>query len=298
MVFSVVLLQLGFGVCAAVLPGGVYSTDESMNLSIDPASLPHSQGYHVVRGTAMYHGRRLRFSSGIYLPPAALRSSEPMPIVVTLHNRVAIGFDGGTEMLGEGMGLLLGLGRPDLRASGDKAENPIDLREDAQFIALVPQCPGGFAWERPAMAKLLCNFIEQMVSAYHADDDRVYLTGFSYGASSTWRVAMLAPDRFAAIICCDGRATPDPTHDVEKLKDVAVYLEVGQWDGGFVNEADRMHQALNRLPHRNFIFRTVPGGNHFCYEAVYDDPLVWQWVLTQRRKPAVPNPATQPVAAE
>ena len=42
------------------------------------------------------------------------------------------------------------------------------------------------------MADMLCKFIAQVVTAYHADDDRVYLTGFSYGASSTWRVALMA----------------------------------------------------------------------------------------------------------
>lgn len=269
----------------AVLPGGTYSTDESMKVTIDPRLWPRTLGYHVVRGSAVYHGRQLPFACGIFLPPAFFHTTEPMPVLMALHNRFAIGFNGGPQMAGEGMGRILAYGGDEDRMVGDRVENPIVLRKDAGFIGLIPQCPADFAWEMPAMVHMECDFIAQVVAHYHADDNRVYLTGFSYGASSTWRMALLAPDRFAAIICCDGRATPDPINDVAKLKDTAIYLEVGQWDGPFVEETDRMHQALNTLPHRNYIFRMVPGGNHFCYEAVYDDPEVWKWVFAQRRKP-------------
>jgi hypothetical protein len=283
-VAALLLLGLSMAITAsAMMPGGVYPSADGMSLSIDTHLFPHTLGYHVVRGTAIYHGRKIRFSSGIFLPPAFFHASAPMPVLMCLHNRYAIGFDGGEEMVGEGMGQMLAHGAADTRAEGDKCANPISLRQDAQFIGLVPQCPAGFTWEDPAMASLLCKFIAHVVEFYHADDDRVYLTGFSYGASSSWRVALNAPDRFAAIICCDGRATPDPIHDVEKLKNVAIYLEVGQWDGDFVEEANRMHQALNTLPHRNYIFHQIPGGNHFNYQQVYNDPLVWKWILAQHR---------------
>jgi predicted peptidase len=267
----------------AVAPGGIYSAAGMSSLTLDPVPLPRTVGYHMVRGTAVYHGRKLRFASGIFLPPAFLTLKEPMPVVIALHNRFAIGYDGGDEIIGEGLGQMLAIGQPDPRAEGEKAKNPINLRKDAKFIGLVPQCPVGFTWEHPAMADVLCKFIAQIVAAYHADDDRVYLAGFSYGASSTWRIALNAPDRFAAIIPCDGRATPHPAQDVEKLKIVAIYLEVGQWDGDFVQEADWMHQALNTSGHRNYIYRMIPGGNHFNYEAVFNDPLVWKWVYAQHR---------------
>ena len=210
--FGFLLMTIICGNVNAVAPGGVFLPGDSMNLTVDLRQMPRTLGYHhhQVHGTAIYHGRKLQFYSGIFLPPKFFHTHDPMPVVMALHNRFAIGYEGGSAMLGEGMGQMLAVGRPDDRATGDKPANPISLRQDAEFIGLVPQCPAGFTWEDPAMANLLCRFIEQVVAYYHADDDRVYLTGFSYGASSTWRVALNAPDRFAAIICCDGRATPDP----------------------------------------------------------------------------------------
>jgi hypothetical protein len=268
----------------AVIPGGVYSKDESMPLIIESRQWPHTLGYHVVRGWAVYHGRKIPFITGIFLPAAFFHTTSPMPVLVALHNRSAIG-QGADAVAGEGMGRLLASGGDDNRASGDRALNPVNLRKDAQFIGVVPLCPAGFVgWESPVMTKMVCNCIAAVVNRYHADDDRVYLTGFSYGASSTWRVALLAPDRFAALIICDGRQTPDPIHDVEKLKNVGIYMSIGEWDGDFVTEGDHMHQALNTLPHRDYIFRIIYGGNHFCYQSVYDDPEVWKWVLAHRRK--------------
>jgi predicted peptidase len=279
----VVLLLLLTAPVRAVAPGGIYVKAAALSLTLDDKPLPKEVGYSVVRGWATFHGRKLRFSSGIFLPPAFLNAKQPMPILMALHNRFAIGASGGGEIVGEGMGQLLAYGRPDERAEGDKCANPIALQKGAQFIGLVPQCPLNLTWEDPVMADLLCKFIAQMVTAYHADDDRVYCTGFSYGASSSWRLALNAPDRFAAIICCDGRATPNPAQDVEKLKNVGIYLEVGQWDGDFVQEADWMHQALNHSGHRNYIFHQIPGGNHFNYQQVYLDPEVWKWVYAQHR---------------
>ncbi len=270
----------------AVVPGGVYAAENTMTLKIEDRQWPSTLGYHVLRGTTVYHGRRMLFVSGIFLPPAFFHTTQPMPVLMALHNRFAIGFNGGAGLGTEGMGRVLARGGEDSRAVGERAVNPISLREDAQFIGLVPQCPAGFGWESPPLAKLMCTFIGQVVGHYHADDDRVYLTGFSYGASSTCALRCLrrigSRPSSAAMVC----ATPDPIHDVAKLNNVAIYLEVGQWDGVFVEETDRMHQALNTLPHRNYIFRMIDNGNHFCYQTVYDDPNVWRWVLLQRRKPA------------
>src|ERR1019366_4839961 len=72
---------------AAVIPGGIYGCDESMSLSIDARQWPHTLGYHIVRGTAVYHGRIIPFASGVFLPPAFFHSTEPMPVLMALHNK-------------------------------------------------------------------------------------------------------------------------------------------------------------------------------------------------------------------
>ena len=70
-------------------------------------------------------------------------------------------------------------------------------------ILIMPQCPADSFW----LAKIesLKAFIDEMIAAYHADTDRIYLSGISMGGFGTWYTAVAYPDLFAAIApCCGG----------------------------------------------------------------------------------------------
>ncbi len=110
---------------------------------------------------------------------------------MTLHNRGDSGSGGGNNITREGLGMMLRTNWPDPKNSGEAPEHPLNLRKQAKFIALVPQCPDGFEWSTPGMPDFLCMVIDLVSQAYKADDDRVYLTGFSFGASNTWMVGRL-----------------------------------------------------------------------------------------------------------
>jgi predicted peptidase len=259
------------------------TTGPIVSLTLDSGQFPKHPGYYVIRGEGSIGDRSFRFGSGIFLPAIFGKTSAPLPIVMTLHNRGNSGSTGSEDIAREGLGMLLRTNWPDSRMTGEQPDHPLHLRKDAKFIGLIPQCPDGFEWNTPGMPAFLCKLIDAVSQHYHADNDRVYLTGFSYGASNTWLVAMAEPQRFAAIAVMDGRATPDPATDVAKLKDVAVYLSVGDTDGPFDAAADQMHVALSDFPHRNFVWNIVKDGNHFCYYSVYRNPYFWQWMLAQRR---------------
>ena len=53
----------------------------------------------------------------------------------------------------------------------------------------------------------------QRLSEYRADENRVYLTGLSFGGAGSWHLAMTYPDRWAAGARCAGR----DNEDVERL---------------------------------------------------------------------------------
>ena len=136
------------------------------------------------------------------------------------------------------------------------------------------------------MLGVLDQLIVQVTAAYKADPDRVYLTGWSYGGSMTWPVAVALSDRLAAAAPLDGRTPRNPVAAAAALRHLAVYQVVGGVDREFIPEAQRMVVALAAAQHPNFTFRVVPEGNHFCYALVYTDPTFWSWMLSQRRDPA------------
>jgi predicted peptidase len=268
-----------------------------VTVALSEAHLPTKPGYHVIKAVARLGDKKVPLACGLFLPPAYFKSTERMPIVMTLHTRGNSGADGGGGLVGEGLGLLVATGGPDTRGTGDKPANEMNLPKSAEFIGLVPQCPAGYGWESPQVARILAEFITQIARAGRGDEDRVYLTGFSYGGTSTWEMALQVPGRFAAIVPLDGRATHNPVDDVKKLRDVAIYLGVGGDDADFIPETQRMRDALLADQHASVIFRTVHGGNHWCYGSIYNDPEFWKWLFAQRRhvKLASTRPATQAV---
>jgi predicted peptidase len=146
------------------------------------------------------------------------------------------------------------------------------------------------------MAQAVGLLIDAVVPAVHADPDRVCLTGFSYGGSSTWVVAQQIPDRFAAIAPCDGRRTDNPAVTESKLKHVAIYLTAGDNDGDFTNDARIMSAGLAAGGHPNFVYREWHGGNHFVYCSTYSDPIFWTWLQGQKRAPLEVRQPTPPPA--
>jgi predicted peptidase len=265
-------------------------------VTLDDPQLPASPGYHLIQATARVGERKIPLISGLFLPRVYFQTQTPLPIVMTLHNR-GLGHEHGTEGIAfEGLGMMLALDHPDSRGTGEKPAHPVNLRTEAQFIGLIPQCPRGYKWETPPMGRIMAELITQVAKAYHADEDRVYLTGFSYGGSSTWQLALQTPDRYAAIVPLDGRATAEPSQDVLKLKDVAIYLAVGGDDHDFLPESQRMDEALVAAGHSNLVYRIVPGGNHWGYTSIYTDPEFWTWLLAQHRKGEAATQPTAPIA--
>ena len=272
---------------------GADATPRVITLTIDNKLLPRSPGYHELRGRLQIGEERRGFAYGLFLPRSYFSSTEPLPVVVTLHNGGRTGENGGDVLTGEGLGLLIGRddGQP---TSGFGAEpvGAVNLRTDARFICIAPQCPSGYDWSSPDLVPILDQLISQIVSAYRADPDRVSLTGFSYGASQTWLLGMQMPRTFAAIIPLDGRATPDPVHDVRKLMDVSIWLAVGGSDEreGFVGFTEQMRDALVLAGHKKFVFRIVKDGSHYMYPAIYRDPVFLDWLYAQRRFGSVVKP--------
>ena len=273
---------------AVVLPPSVPPLPRGVQVEVDPNTLPRQPGYAVIRPTVRVDGQPLKMPVGIWLPPGFPRpTAGALPVILSLHNRYAIGQDGSNSaLLGEGLPMVTTRGNPNHGEHGDVPAHPVDTATDVKFIGVFPQCPADQKWEAGSMPDVLDQVLAGVLAGYGraiADPDRVYGTGWSYGGSCTWAVAAAHPERFAAVAVNDGRAMPDPAAAVAKLKDVGVFLAVGDHDGEFIDEEHRMLDALCAGRHPNFVQRVVHNADHAAYQAVYADPAFWGWLLAQRR---------------
>ncbi len=257
--------------------------------------LPASPGFHCVDATVQIGQEHFTMTFGLFLPPGYFASREPFPVVMAIHNRGIEGVGGG-EVLGcEGMAHLWIQDAWDERDPATRPQaNSLTLRKSAKFIGVAPQCPKEHPLEVAPMPQVLAELVNQLGRAYRVDQNRVYLTGFSWGGTHTWLIAEQTPGRWAAIVPVSGKGTEDPAETEARLANVPVYLASGSADPYFSGFCQEMSKAFIAAGHRDFVYRVLPEGNHFCYCGVYTDPAFWDWLLSKRRKA---HPASRPASA-
>jgi predicted peptidase len=163
-----------------------------------------------------------------------------------------------------------------------KAYGPPKLVSEGRempFIIVSPQVPERTNWDPDALDALL----DDVIKRYAVDEDRVYLTGVSMGGAGTWRLASAHPERFAAIapICgwgdpgMAGRIGSIPTWVFHGAKDDIVPLRASQ------EMVDALKQAGNE-PN----FTIYPETGHDSWTETYNNPAVFEWFLSHKRRSA------------
>ncbi len=278
-------------------PTTVPSANADVSVSVDLNALPTTAGFSVVPATLRLNGRTLPFDFGLYLPPGYPRAvgygGGPVPTVVNLHWREFFG-GADAQVIAETLPKLLVRTPNEEKHTGERPADPVPLTHVAPIVCIMPHCPADCRFERtPGMAEAVGRLLDQVVPALHADPDRVFVTGVSYGGTSSWLVAERNPGRFAGVVACDGRRTADPAATAAALRDAAVYISAGDRDGDFTNDGRRMVAALVDAGHPDVTYREIHGGGHFCFSSTYTDPAFWAW-LQSRHRPAAATLAAAP----
>ncbi|WP_026010260.1 prolyl oligopeptidase family serine peptidase [Pseudoxanthomonas sp. GW2] len=244
-----------------------------------PPSLPDTGGF--VQRELEFEGRVHRYAVFV---PAAARRGGPLPVVLFLHGSGERGEDGQAQTTA-------GLG-PYLR------------RHAGTFPALVvmPQVRRGEEWTG-ANARMALAALDAASAEFGGDPARTYATGMSMGGYGTWEVALLAPDRFAALVpVCAGvlapravRPTlyvtpvagePDPHAAlVQRLRHLPVWMFHGARDDVVLPHDTRRVYQLARQAGADFRYTEYPEGNHNAWDATYADPAMWDWLFAQRLPP-------------
>lgn len=144
------------------------------------------------------------------------------------------------------------------------------------FVVVSPQCPPGGFWQNEPLTALLAEVSGEL----RVDPDRVYLTGLSMGGYGTWNLALEKPFLFAAIapVCGGG----DPRR-AGRLRRLPVWAFHGTRDPVVpVGASRRMVQAVRRCG-GDARLTEYPDVGHDCWTQTYDNPALYDWLLSHRR---------------
>ena len=91
--------------------------------------------------------------------------------------------------------------------------------EHAGYLAVYPHAGGAMWWEQKPTA-MVHELLLEILRSYNVDADRVYLAGFSNGASGALYYSTLWPQRFAAIALLMGAGVNSPNGEVLPLRNI------------------------------------------------------------------------------
>ena len=136
---------------------------------------------------------KVQLSYSIY---ASGNKNVPRPLVLFLHGSGERGFYNGMPLLGNDVPKTL----------------YTYAKEKENAVILVPQAtwaPTLNGWFRKEFRAALFQLLKQITKEYNIDSKRIYLTGLSNGASTTWFLGANYPDLFAALVPCSGYVYED-----------------------------------------------------------------------------------------
>jgi len=176
-----------------------------------------------------------------------------------------------------------------LHGAGERGDDLDVLREygpakeaeknpEFPFICVSPQCPDDELWL--GLLEELKTLLDQVVSTYSVDQDRVYLTGFSLGGFGAWAMAMIYPESFAAMapICGGGMES-----GIEEMKDIPVWAFHGEDDEAVPVEVSRSIVKALQEAGGQAKLTVYPGVDHDSWSQTYENPELYEWFLSQRR---------------
>ena len=126
--------------------------------------------------------------------------------------------------------------------------------------------------------------VDSTLREFRTDEDRVYLTGLSFGGAGTWHLAMTDPNRWAAIapICGPG----DPSR-VDPIANARTPVWVFQGGRDTVVRPERVLEtvtALEAAGHPEVRFTVHEDLGHNVWTRVYEGWDLYAWFLAHRRQ--------------
>jgi predicted peptidase len=160
----------------------------------------------------------------------------------------------------------------------------LERGDELPCIVVSPQCPPESRWV--FHADLLRELVYFLADAYPVDPSRIYLTGLSMGGFGSWELVRRNPELFAAVVpVCGGTSTDEPafSKDLRAIVDVPIWIFHGAEDETVVvQRSDEIYEPLKQLG-GNVRYTRYEGVPHDSWTQTYDNPALYDWLLSQRR---------------
>lgn len=232
---------------------------------------------------------KIQLSYSIY---ASGSDHQKRPLVLFLHGSGERGFNNGMPLLGNDVPKTI------YEYARDK--------EDA--VVLIPQAtwaPTLNGWFRKDFREALFLLLKQVEQNYNIDSKRIYLTGLSNGASTTWYMGANHANTFAALVPCSGYiyedgkkgygnqgegrymlATPEEGKVLATLPIWAFHAEDDPTVGVLgTKKAAAAIKAAGGQKLKTTIYPkgTVKPNPHASWSLAYDNPELLPWLFKQHK---------------
>lgn len=212
--------------------------------------------------------------------PAHRDHRAGLPVILFLHGSGERG-DDGTLQTQAGLG-------PYVR----------DNAADFPALVVFPQSPEGRSWEG-ATAQMALAALDASVQEFGGDPHRITLTGMSRGGYGSYSLAMMEPDRFAALVpVCGGITSPRREEPLQvtavagqddafaaaaaRLKRIPTWIFHGARDEVVPpQQSRRMFEAM-KAAGADVRYTELADAGHNSWDAAYRDDGMWAWLFAQR----------------
>ena len=149
-------------------------------------------------------------------------------------------------------------------------------------VVVMPQCAPNQNWGKDEMIEFAVKALDQTVTDYNGDTDRLYLTGLSLGGFGTWAIGAKYPDKFAALapVCGGG----DPKSMPDKLKAKPIWIFHGEADPTVpVARSREMVEAFKAAGSTSVKYTEYPGVGHNSWDKAYAEKELTDWMFAQKK---------------